>query len=108
MKKIIKKFIRIALAGFLFLGGSSVVSVSQNLGPCLDNRAIAIASSSGVILPLVEILRRAGVGASANVLNVRVCQIQGQPYYLIDILRPNGAAQNLILRANDGTPFIAG
>jgi len=74
----------------------------------MNNIAIAASVASGIILPLVEILRRAGIGVSAKVLNVRVCQIQGQPYYLIDVLHPNGAAQNLILRANDGTPYVAG
>ncbi len=108
MKKLIRKIGSIALAGALIFGGSANISVSQNLGTCMNNRAIAVAAASGVILPLVQLLRRAGIGANANVLNVRVCQIQGQPYYLIDVLHPNGAAQNLILRANDGTPYVAG
>ncbi len=108
MKNILRKIAEIALAGALIFGGSTSVSLSQAFGSCMGNRAIATAQASGVILPLVEILRRAGVGARANILSVRVCQIQGQPYYLIDVLRPSGAAQNLILRANDGTPYVAG
>ncbi len=108
MKKLTLKIGSLALAAILVLGGGLGVSFSQPVGSCIDNRAIAAAAASGVILPLVEILRRAGVGPRANVLNVRVCRIQGQLYYMIDVLHPSGVARNLILRANDGTPYVAG
>ncbi len=82
--------------------------LAQNIGRCLDNRAINNARANGRILPLVDILRLAGVSRNANILSVRVCSINGQPFYLVDILRPNGVTRRLVLRASDGAPYIAG
>jgi hypothetical protein len=108
MKQILQKIMRIALAGTLVFASSASISLSQNIGACMDNRSINAARASGSILPLADILRFANVGANANILNVRVCQINGQDHYLIDVLGANGAAKHLILRATDGTPYIAG
>jgi len=107
MKKIIKQLSALLLIGALSVAAGPVPAVSQALGKCLDNRVIKQARASGTILPYWEILRLARLRRE-EVLNVRVCDISGQPYYLLNVLRNNGVAQNLVLRAIDGVPYIAG
>jgi len=80
---------------------------AQNVGQCLTARATNIAQASGSILPLFEILRLASISRSANILSAPVCQINGQPYYLIKVLYPDGATREFTLRATDGSPYIA-
>ncbi len=107
MKKIIKSLSGLLLAGTLVMAAGTGSTLSQTFGQCLDNRAINLARANGIILPYPDILRLAGVKRN-EAKGVRVCNINGQPFYLIRVLRNNGVAQNLILRASDGTPYIAG
>ncbi|HHB82047.1 MAG TPA: hypothetical protein ENK61_01115 [Devosia sp.] len=107
MKQFLHQIANIAMAGALTFGAATDLSLAQNVGPCLDNRAIANARGSGRILPLVEILRLAQVRPGPNILNIKVCQVNGQLHYLIDLLRRDGRTQLLILRASDGSPYIA-
>ncbi len=107
MKKIVQNLSGLLLAGALVVAAGTGSTLSQNFGQCLDNRAINLARANGSILPLPDILRLALL-APKEVLNVQVCDINGQSYYLINVLRNNGVAQNLILRATDGSPYIAG
>jgi len=81
--------------------------VGQSVGQCLDNRAINAAVSSGQILALSQIAQSAGFNPQQS-FNIRVCRINGQPYYLLDTLDAYGRTQNHILRATDGAPYIAG
>lgn len=108
MKQFLHQIANITLAGALTFGAATDLSLAQNAGPCLDNRAIADARGSGIILPLVEILRMAEVPHGPNILNVKICQVNGQLHYLIDLLRRDGRTRHLILRASDGIPYIAG
>jgi len=89
------------------MAAGAAPATSQAFGQCMDNRVIKQARASGTILPYRDILRLARLRPK-EVLNVRVCDISGQPYYLINVLRNNGVAQNLVLRAIDGAPYIAG
>ncbi len=107
MRKIIHLVSGLLLAGTLVMTAGAGPALPQSLGKCMGNRVISQARASGTILPLPEILRLARLRPK-EVLNVRVCDISGQPYYLINVLRNNGVAQNLVLRAIDGAPYIAG
>lgn len=107
MKQFLQQIANITLAGALTFGAAADLVLAQNIGPCLDNRAIADARGSGNILPLVEILRVAEVPHGPNILNVKVCQVNGHLHYLIDLLKQDGRTRHLILRASDGAPYIA-
>ncbi|VAW21848.1 hypothetical protein MNBD_ALPHA12-1604 [hydrothermal vent metagenome] len=107
MKKILKQLPTLVLIAALSMAAGPAPALSQVLGKCMGNRVINQARASGAILPLPDILRLARLRPK-EVLNVRVCDISGQPYYLINVLRNNGVAQNLVLRAIDGAPYIAG
>lgn len=69
---------------------------------CLGKREIQDAIASGQILSLAEILARAGVGGSQEVLSVQVCERGGQWVYIVAVLDNSGGAQNLILDARTG------
>ncbi len=111
MKKIAYKFLSLALAvsffAFASVGASQAQALAQAVGPCLDNRSVSAAVASGQILPLAQISRRAGLNP-AEILNTRVCQINGQAYYFVDTLGAYGATKNLVLRATDAAPYIGG
>mgnify|MGYP007050316302 FL=1 len=96
MKTLTLKFlawIGIALAmGLAATGGASAQA-------CLDKRQIQDAVSSGQIMSLDAVLASAGIGGSAEILSVQVCDEGGRLVYIIGVLTPEGEAQNLVLNA---------
>ena len=66
---------------------------------CLNKREIQEAVSSGQIMSLNAVLASAGVDGSAEILSVQVCEEGGGLVYVIGVLSPDGAAQNLVLSA---------
>ena len=66
---------------------------------CLDKRQIQEAVASGEIMSLDAVLASAGVDASAEILNVQVCDEGGGLVYVIGVLSDDGQAQNLVLNA---------
>lgn len=85
--------------GLLLLGASPAAAQSG----CLSGSQIQQAVSSGQILPLNQILARAGIGGGSKVLQpVAVCDRGGQFYYQLSILDKNGNASKLVLHALTG------
>ncbi|MBK1794291.1 hypothetical protein JHL21_07230 [Devosia sp. WQ 349] len=66
---------------------------------CLDKRQIQEAVSSGQIKSLDAVLASGGVDASADILNVQVCDEGGRMVYVIAVLTSDGQAKNLVLSA---------
>lgn len=96
MKTLIKELCApLVVAMALCLAGTGIANAA-----CLDNRQIQEAVSSGEIMSLAQVLSSAGVGSSAEVLNVQVCDEGGRLVYIIGVLTPDGEAQNLVLNAN--------
>jgi|SRR3954467_14748809 len=85
----------LALALALALSGTGA-SQAQS---CLGRQEIQEAVSSGQIMSLDAVLASAGVDASAEILNVQVCDQGGQLVYIIGVLTADGQAQNLVLNA---------
>lgn len=96
MKTLIKEL----CAPFVVAAAISLVGTGLASAACLDNRQIQEAVSSGEIMSLAQVLSSAGVGSSAEVLNVQVCDEGGRLVYIIGVLTPDGEAQNLVLSAN--------
>ena len=84
-----------ALAFMLALASAAPASAQA----CLDKREIQEAVSSGEIMSLNAVLASAGVDRNAEVLSVQVCEQGGGLVYVIGVLSPNGAAQNLVVSA---------
>lgn len=88
-------FAALALALALAVVGTG----SAQAQACLDRRQIQEAVASGQIKSLDAVLASAGIGASAEVLNVQVCDQGGGLVYVIGVLTADGQAQNLVLSA---------
>ncbi|MBJ7578020.1 hypothetical protein JHC09_08995 [Devosia sp. MC532] len=76
--------------------GTTEGAVAQS---CLDKRQIQEAVSSGQIKSLDAVLASGGVDASADILNVQVCDEGGRMVYVIAVLTSDGQAKNLVLSA---------
>lgn len=99
----------IAKTVFPFLISAFVLLVpvtgSAQTGSCLADTAVQQAVASGQILPLNEILARAGLPRGTKVLPpVRVCDTSGQLFYQISVLEADGNARTLVLHASTGQP----
>ncbi len=107
MKKTSYQIVGLALAGVLFLLAGVGAVQAQAAGPCLDNRSIAAAVAGGQFRSLPQLAQQAGFNPQQT-FNLRVCQINGQPYYYFDTLDAYGQTRTYVLRATDGAPYIGG
>lgn len=89
----------VPIAALMFAGVGPALPQSG----CLSGSQIQQAVSGGQILPLNEILARAGIGGGSKILQpVRVCDQGGQFYYQVSVLDANGNARKLVLHALTG------
>ena len=70
---------------------------------CLSDRQIQSAIEQGRILSWPKIKRLAGISAYQEVSDVQVCMIDGVPYYMLNVISPEGEATRIALNAVDGT-----
>ena len=70
---------------------------------CLSDRQIQTAIESGTIQSWPKIKRLAGISAYDEVSDVQVCLIEGVPYYMLNVVSPDGEAKKIVLNAVDGT-----
>ena len=70
---------------------------------CLTDRQIQVAIEQGQILSWPKIKRMAGISAYEEVSDVQVCMIEGVPYYILNVISPEGEAAKIALNAVDGT-----
>ena len=73
---------------------------------CLTDRQIAAAIESGQILTWPKIKNLAGISSYQEVSDVQVCMIQGVPYYILNVVSPEGEAAKITLNAVDGTEEV--
>ena len=88
-------FASFALAVVLALSSAETASAQG----CLSKREIQEAVSSGQIMSLNAVLASAGIDRNAEILSVQVCDQGGGLVYVIGVLSPDGAAQNLVVSA---------
>ena len=108
MKNLLHQIATTALAGTLIFGASTNLSVSKTFGECFSRVQAQNATQDGRFLPLNAIKRMNNINPNATVLNPQVCNIDGQAYYMFDVLSSNGPTVHYELRATDGNPYIAG
>ena len=70
---------------------------------CLSDRQIQSAIEQGRILSWPKIKKLAGISAYQEVSDVEVCLIDGVPYYMLNVISPEGEATKIALNAVDGT-----
>jgi hypothetical protein len=87
------------------LPASAQVRAREQLD-CLSDRQIQVAIESGSILSWPKIKRLAGISAYQEVSDVQVCLIDGVPYYMLNVISPEGEATKIALNAVDGTEEV--
>lgn len=73
---------------------------------CLSDRQITAAIESGQILSWPKIKKLAGISAYQEVSDVKVCMIEGVPYYILNVISPGGEAAKIALNAVDATEEV--
>lgn len=91
-----------AMAVALPMGlGLSGVAVAQEYDDCLNKRDIQQALENGEIAPLADVMDQAGI--SDRPLSVKVCQIDGSPHYVVNMMDSYGDSKSIVLNAQDGS-----
>lgn len=70
---------------------------------CLTDKQIQSAIESGTIQSWPKIKKMAGISAYEEVSDVTVCMIGGVPFYILNVVSPDGEAKKIALNAVDGT-----
>jgi hypothetical protein len=84
--------------------GTASPSAARAIGGCMDNRAVQAAIAAHQIKTWPAIKAMAGVSEQyKEVSAVRVCEQDGQPFYVVNVAGPAGESKQLVLNAVDGT-----
>jgi uncharacterized membrane protein YkoI len=70
---------------------------------CLSDQQIQTEIASGQIQSWPAIKRLARIANYQEVSDVRVCLINGVPYYQVNVVSPNGEAKKVMINALDGS-----
>ena len=70
---------------------------------CLSDQEIQKEITSGMIRSWPAIKKLAGISNYQEVSDVRVCMINGKPFYEVNIVSPSGEAKKVVLNALDGS-----
>jgi hypothetical protein len=73
---------------------------------CLSDKQIQVAIESGQILSWPKIKKLAGIGSYEEVSDVKVCLIDDVPFYILNVVSPEGEATKIALNAVDGTEEV--
>jgi uncharacterized membrane protein YkoI len=96
--------IMMAAAATLSLGAAMPVSAAPKDKQCLSDQEIQSAISSGQIKSWPKIKKMARIsGEYQEVSDVRVCLINGVPFYTVNLVSSNGEAKKIVLNAMDGS-----
>ena len=97
--------ITMAAAAIVSLAAAMPVSAQarQQAADCLSDRQIQTAIESGQIQSWPKIKKLAGISSYQEVSEIQVCMIDGIPYYMLNVISPEGEASKIVLNAVDGT-----
>jgi uncharacterized membrane protein YkoI len=99
-------FLMAAAAALSLAAAVPVQAQVQRELDCLSDRQIQAAIESGEIQSWPKIKRMAGISAYEEVSDVQVCLIEGTPYYILNVVSPDGEASKIALNAVDGTEEV--
>jgi len=102
-------FIAIASAAMIslsFVGPAAAQGRLAGDTECLSGRLIQSAIESGKIQSWPRIKKMAGISAYEEVSDVQVCLLDGVPFYVLNVISPNGEAMKIALNAVDGTEEV--
>lgn len=93
-----KNFVRTALAGIMALGLSGGISHAQ-ADECLSKREIQEKTDSGELVQLSQALAASGVDGKIISSQVRVCMVDGQWQWLVNVMDDTGESRPVTLPA---------
>lgn len=95
----------VAAAAILSLGAAMPVFAAPAGGhQCLSDQQIQAAIASGQIKSWPKIKKMARISADyQEVSDVKVCMINGVPFYTVNLVSSNGDAKKIVLNALDGS-----
>ena len=96
----------VAAAGISLAAAMPAYAQVQRERNCLSDDQIQTAIESGQIQSWPKIKRLAGISTYEEVSDVKVCLIEGVPYYMLNVISPNGEATKIVLNAVDGTEEV--
>jgi hypothetical protein len=96
----------VATAGISLGAAMPAFAQVQRERNCLSDEQIQTAIESGQIQSWPKIKKLAGISAYEEVSDVQVCLIEGTPYYMLNVISPNGEATKIVLNAVDGTEEV--
>jgi hypothetical protein len=79
---------------------------ARDMLDCLSDRQIQAAIESGQIMSWPKIKKMAGISAYEEVSDVQVCMIGEVPFYILNVISPEGEATKIALNAVDGTEEV--
>lgn len=101
---LVRKFLIVSALAALSMG--LVVPAQAQAGKrgnCLTDQQIQTQIASGQIQSWPAIKRLAGIAKYQEVSDVRVCLINGVPFYQVNVVSPNGEAKKVVINALDGS-----
>ena len=98
--------ITMAAAASVSLAAAMPAFAQARGGNCLSDDQIQTAIQSGEIKSWPKIKNLAGISAYEEVSDVKVCLINGVPYYMLNVISPEGEATKIVLNAVDGTEEV--
>lgn len=81
------------------LAGISPATAQQR--DCLSRQDIQDRLANGKIAPLADVMNRAGI--KERPLSVQVCDVDGAPHYIVNMMDSYGESQSVTLNAGDGS-----
>lgn len=88
-----------AIVVALLAGAVSPVAAQQR--DCLTRQDIQNELADGKIAPLADVMSRAGI--KERPLSVQVCDVNGAPHYIVNMMDSYGGSQSVTLNARDGS-----
>jgi hypothetical protein len=68
---------------------------------CLSKKDIQNRLQEGSIAPLADVMNRAGI--KERPLSVQVCDVDGEPHYIVNMMDSYGESERVTLNAEDGS-----
>lgn len=68
---------------------------------CLSKQDIQDRLAEGLIAPLADVMSRAGI--KQRPLSVQVCDVDGSPHYIVNMMDSYGGSERVTLNAEDGS-----
>jgi hypothetical protein len=98
--------IKLCLAALLTaaVGAAALPAWAADADACLDNRDVQALIAGHKIKTWPAVKAMAGISEQyKEVSAVRVCELNGAPYYVVNVAGPAGESRQLVLNAVTGT-----